>query len=292
MSLYGQIDVVVIGFGAAGAAAAFAAAGAGARVLALDRKSALPERGWGASARARSRSALRAAAREAGVEVRPLRAAHELLMEADRVRGVGYATLPDGGTAATACRFLDAVSGSSSSGAARAVARCADRLRPSDFLVEEVGCVSVVLAMDPRHWDFVGPAVWTATKSTPDMPPTPTDRRGGLHLVGPDEPRFGPTPELRVRLWCAENGTRLTPGQRCELRTDGATGAVRVGDAAPVPGLYAAVPAGRSRNSERGWRTEPTMGMRAGRHAADMALQDAPSGQLVQAARALSVSGH
>ncbi|MFC5746339.1 FAD-binding protein [Actinomadura rugatobispora] len=223
MPLPRNADVVVVGFGVAGAAAALAAARAGARVTVLDR--GVPTaRPLALSRSARSRRALRSglqrAALAAGVAVHPRCHVHELMMDAGRVCGVGYAAPPSDGGAATA--------------------------RLAETIVGEVGCSSVVLALDPRHWEFVGPAVWSAARASGDADgPPPTAR---------------PSPELAVRTWCAAREAGAAAASRqAELGFDAATGAVLMGAGLPVPGLYSAV-GGRA--------ADPAAGHRAGRGAA------------------------
>ncbi|MFJ3774589.1 hypothetical protein ACIPX0_23115 [Streptomyces sp. NPDC090075] len=277
MSLDGQVDVVVVGFGMVGAAAALAAASAGARVLALDRSGAR-ERRWSASPLARSRAAMRNAARVAGVEVRPLCRAHELVVEAGLVRGVGYASLPERELAAKVFRLLDRAGDWCARSVPRVLTAAGDAVWESGFRVEEVGCASVVLALDPCHWDFVGSATAAVIRSARlESDSSPTRRSRHLHLVG-DGAATPPTPELSARLWCAEPG--LTPGARGELRVDGATGAVWVGQELAVRGLYAAVPVGDAERACSAQRADdPSRGepgclsaLRAGRRAADAAL--------------------
>lgn len=268
MSLDGQVDVVVIGFGVAGAAAALAAADTGARVLALEQRSLVRKHWRGTSPRARSRSALRFAALAAGVQVRPLSRAHELLMDADNVRGVGYAALPERGSTSVVYRWLDQLSDRATHSGVPSLARIADRIWQSAFMVGEIACASVILALDPRHWDFVGPAMWTASRSAkaPETVSTAAPMRH-LRLVAPEEGKVGPTPELSVRLWCAQSEAGVpTPGQRRELRVDEETGAVLIGDGVPVLGLYSAMP---TEGEGRGCGLALTAGTRAGRRAAD-----------------------
>lgn len=282
MSLDGwvdAVDVVIIGFGVAGAAAAVAAAGTGARVLVVDRRGAPCGRNWRRSPEARTQAALRAAARAAGVEVRAHRRAHELVMDGDRVRGVGYAAPSEHKAGAVAFRCLDRLDKSGSS-SARAFARAADRVWQSDFRIGEIGCASVVLALDPCHWDFVGPAMWAAARSARGpvgMPPV--SRR--LRVVGAEEtgaePKAEPTPELSARMWCAQRDATATV--RCdqrELRVDAATGAVLVGGEPGVLGLYSAVPADGGETSgsvsASAHGRAVAAGMRAGGEAAREAL--------------------
>ncbi|WP_241846986.1 hypothetical protein [Streptomyces sp. CB02414] len=126
----------------------------------------------------------------------------------------------------------------------------------------------MILALDPRHWDFVGPAMWTASRSVrvPETMPTAAPMRH-LRLVAPEEGEVGQTPELSARLWCAQSeAVVLTPGQRRELRVDEETGAVLIGDGAPVPGLYSAMP---TEGGGRGCGLALAAGTRAGLQAAD-----------------------
>jgi hypothetical protein len=290
MALNGQIDVVVIGFGVAGAAAALAGVDAGARVLVLESTGAPTGRGWKASRRARERAALRDAAREAGVEVRRFSRAHELVMEGDRVRGVGYAALPDGGTAAVTRRILVGLSDAAPRRAARAVARGLDRLAPSDFQVGEVACAAVVLAIHPRHWDFVGPGVWTATRWAAGSAMA-AGRPAHLYLVRPEEAGESPSPELNARLWCAPRTSGPTAEQRREVCTDEATGAVHVGDDIVVRGLYAAVPQQGFESTECAYDAMRAAGRRAGRQAAGMTAETLPRTHRGQGRRALTAGG-
>lgn len=137
---------------------------------------------------------LHAAAHAVGVEVLTGAVAHELAAVGGEVTGVGYA-LPDE--------------------------------------VADVSCSSVVLAVDARHWEFVGTAVWSITRAGQRV--SRPRRRSHLHLVE--------EPELTVRRWCAEHmgGPDAADGQTA-LHVDPA-GAVVTGDGQPVPGLFAAVPA-------------------------------------------------
>ncbi|MEV6162537.1 FAD-binding protein [Streptomyces sp. NPDC052052] len=261
-----EVDVVVIGFGVAGAAAALAAATGGARVLVLDRRSALTEHARRSSSGPSACAVLRSAARAAGVTVRGACRAHELVTDVRQVRGVGYAELSARRTTAAAYRCLDRL-GDLPMRSAPVFARAADRVWQSDFLVGEVACASVVLALDPGHWDFVGPAMWAAARSARrEAGPGPATRR--LRVVGPGE-TAPPTPELSARLWCAQRDAAADQG---ELRVDDATGAVLVGGEPAVAGLYSAVPTGRPTAAPRGHRAVIAAGVRAGQGAADAAV--------------------
>lgn len=234
MSLYEHVDVVVIGFGAAGAAAALAAVDRQMRVVVVD-QGVPADRRIGRLRRGRTRagtSTLRAAVRAAGVEVRPRCRVHELVMDAGTVRGVGYATLPPRGFATTGHDWLRRMSGLAPSPVAPMLTRAAESLWPSDVLVGEIACSAVVLALDPRHWEFVGPATWSAAWASRlgDRPAPAGAERAGVR----------PTPELEVRQWCASRDPRGAVPQS-ELRVDDVTGAVLVDDGLPVPGLYSAV---------------------------------------------------
>ncbi|RAY16996.1 hypothetical protein DPM19_02190 [Actinomadura craniellae] len=267
MSLNGRVDVVVIGFGVAGAAAALAAAAADARVLVLD-QGVPAERRLLASRAARSRDALRtglrAAALAAGVEVRAQFRVHELVVDAGQVSGVGYATLPPRGIAAAGHRWLQRAGDRAPAGIAPVLTRAADAVWQSVLVVGEVGCSSVVLALDPRHWEFVGPAMWTAARTglgggVPAAPAWPRP----LRAVPATETGAGPTPELAVRTWCAARETpAFTAAGQTELRVDETTGAVLVGDDQPVPGLYSAVQPHRA-----GADSEPGAVLAAGKRA-------------------------
>jgi hypothetical protein len=198
---------------------------------------------------------------------------HELVVGADQVGGIGYAALPERGATAVAYRWLDRLSDGAAHSVARALARVADRIWQSGFLVGEITCASVVLALDPRHWDFVGPAMWSATRSRKE---TGTSSSAGsprhLRLLAPEEAEVGPSPELSARLWCAgREAVALAPGQRRELRVDDATGAVLIGAEPTVSGLYSAVPTGRSTSTESDCGGALIAGTRAGRQAADSA---------------------
>lgn len=236
MSLNSHVDVVIVGFGVLGAAAALITAETGARVLALDRNVRTGHRPLSSRA-ARSRDALRAelraAAVDAGVEVRAQCRVHELAVAAGRVVGVGYATLPAEGRAAARYRRLQAMSDRAPARLAPALARAADAVWPSVFRVEEVGCSTVVLALHPRHWEFVGTAVWAAAHARRRAQSVPAEAR-------PAEAR--PTPELAVRMWCATHEP-VAPGmdRQGELCVDEGTGRVLVGGGHAVAGLFSAV---------------------------------------------------
>jgi hypothetical protein len=260
-----EVDVVVIGFGVAGAAAALAAATGGARVLALDRRSSLTEHARQTLSHHGARAVMRSAARTAGVTVRAACRAHELVTDVRQVRGVGYAELATRRTTVAAYRCLDRLSDRPSRSAA-VFARAADRLWLSDFRVGEVSCAAVVLALAPRYWDFLGPAVWAAARSAGRTARPGPARR--LRVVGPGE-TAAPTPELSARLWCAEQDAT---GDHSELRVDGVSGAVLVGGETAVAGLYSAVPAGGPAQAPCGYRAVIAAGVRAGQAAADAAV--------------------
>lgn len=237
MSLDGHADVVVIGFGVAGAAAALAAADCHRRVLVLD-QSVPTDRRFGRSrsdrARASLRARLRAKARAAGVEVHAQCRVHELVVDAGRVSGVGFATLPSQGVATTGHRWLQKTSALAPASAASLLTRAAEAMWRSRFRVGEISCSSVVLALDPRHWEFVGPAMWSAAPAPAGARPPVT-----VPVAGADA---SPSPELTVRRWCAScAATPLVPEHQQELEVDESTGAVMLADGRTLPGLYSAV---------------------------------------------------
>ena len=251
-------DVVVVGFGVAGAAAAVEAARAGARVLVLDRRAVVVRPGAraagtvdgaaGAPVRVRRRSrprtavpplsALRAEALAAGVEVRRQAAVHELVVEAGRVTGVGYAAIDVLTPAGARYWWLDRLSRWTprlSAGLTRTLRRTAEALWHDASEVGTVSASAVVLGTDQAHWDFVGPAVWATSLSGPAAA-----RRRRLSLVADEAPAA--SPELVARAWCArEAGAGPAVDVHAELGVDRATGQVRVGEGDPVPGLFAAV---------------------------------------------------
>jgi glycine/D-amino acid oxidase-like deaminating enzyme len=234
-------DVVVLGLGRAGAAAARVAARAGARVLVLER------RGIGAAARARAR-----AVTAAGAEVRPRSSAHEVLVEAGQVRGVGYLTggrRGGPGLSGLLGRGLERVAEVLPSRPAAVLHRAAERLTADGAVARSVTCRAVVLGMGPSHWGFVGAAVWAASAAhAARMATNGTTRaasRSRRLAVVPDTAAGAVTPELSVRRWCAarEGGPAAIQEQQ-ELQVDRRTGEITVGGAWSVPGLYAAVAAG------------------------------------------------
>jgi hypothetical protein len=233
-----DVDVVVIGFGIAGATAALSAADAGARVLALDQR--VPDR-RGEAGR------LRAAALAAGVSLRAPHRVHELLTEGGRVCGVGYAALPPGGLAARAHRFLRWAgdrTGLASPG------RAADSLWAARFVVGEVRCPAVILAIDPRHWDFVGAATWSAARVA-----SRGEAGGTPGWLGEPVTSLAaqPTPELAARRWLARRAGDQAAAHCGELLVDGLTGAVLVTAGQVVAGLYAAVPSAARAASRAGF---------------------------------------
>ncbi|MBE1536876.1 hypothetical protein [Actinomadura algeriensis] len=242
MSLNSHVDVVIIGFGVLGAAAALVTAGTGARVLALDRNVRTGHRPFSSrTARSRDdlRAELRAAALDAGVEVRTQCRVHELAVDAGRVVGVGYATLPAEGRSAARYRRLQAMSDRAPARLAAALDRAADEVWPSVFRVDEVACSRVVLALHPRHWEFVGTAVWAAAQA----------RRGVRSPVSPEASpvRVGSTPELAVRRWCAAHDTaRGASGGHGALCVEESTGQVLLSGGHAVRGLLSAVRTNRA----------------------------------------------
>ncbi|PAK24547.1 hypothetical protein CJD44_21940 [Streptomyces sp. alain-838] len=270
MSLAGNVDVVVVGFGIAGATAAWEAARSGAGVLVLDGRSPLfRRRSWfGALDRSpapstaahRSRAAawasLRAArlqaqtaALAAGVRVRAPATVCELLVDGGCVTGVGYSALEPRSTAALthSCLNLtaDGLRKRGAGGLGRALTERADGVWERASVVESTACASVVLAIDPSGWEFVGPAVWASVRAAERglAQPHPWARaavpgtgRGGVDSLKPAGT------ELSVRLWCAsQSGGRRGVDGQAELRISRETGAVLTGDGHAVPGLYSAV---------------------------------------------------
>ncbi|MFJ3779733.1 FAD-binding protein [Streptomyces sp. NPDC090075] len=271
-----DVDVVVVGFGTAGAAAALAAAEEGARVAVLDR-TVRSRRRFAAARLVRSAPAgVRAAALAAGVELRPGCQVHELAVTAGEISGVGYSTLPATGTAARAHRWLRASERLAPAVVTPPLLRAADAVWRSAFLVGEVACSSVVLALAPRHWEFVGPAVWTAARTagrTGTAVPTPRSRR--LRTVPSMATAALPAAELPVRRWCAGQDASST-GQE-DLEVDEESGAVLIGERL-VPGLYSAVSLTDpgtvrfERAFAAGRRAGQGAAVAAGRHVGDVSL--------------------
>jgi hypothetical protein len=282
MPLDRDVDVVVVGFGLAGAVASLAAAEDGARVLVLD-QAVSARRRFAATCAGRfgheGLAGVRASALAAGVEVRTGCRVHELVVTAGEISGVGYATLPSRGVTAMAHRWLRASSSLVPAAVAPPLTRAADAVWRSAFLVGEVTCSSVVLALAPRHWEFVGPAVWTAVRAaertgkgtTTSMPSRP--RR--LRVVPPVAAAAPAMAELPVRRWCA--GQEASSACQEELRGDEETGAVLAGEQS-VPGLYSAVPVVASGTG--GPEGAFTAGQRAG-HGAAVAVGRAPGAALL-----------
>ncbi|GAB2827037.1 hypothetical protein GCM10022221_26500 [Actinocorallia aurea] len=238
MSLQADFDVVVVvGFGVVGATAALAAAKAEARVIVVEQDPLLARRRRGprsTGTRDALRARLRRAALSAGVEVRTQRRVHELMVDGDRVCGLGVAALPGRGPAASGHRWARRLAESAPERMAPALDRLAEEVWRSAFCIEEVPCASVILAVDPAHWEFVGTAMWKAAgRGGSD------GRRRRLAAV-PDT--VGSRRELDVRTWCAlhEASPEEAALQR-DLRVNEATGEVLDADDLPVPGLFSAV---------------------------------------------------
>ncbi|MEU9269067.1 hypothetical protein AB0E04_26940 [Streptomyces sp. NPDC048251] len=302
MSLAGNVDVVVIGFGIAGATAAVEAADAGARVLALDGRGALRPHSStlhmfdrppafpirlrrlprAAQARAHAaRAEARSAALAVGVRVRTSATVCELLVDGGRVSGVGYAALD--ASSATALRYsclnrvAERLQSSRPGSLGRALGERAEEVWERESAVESTTCSSVVLAIDPARWDFVGPAVWATVRAAErsDSGPETPARRANPSPVGGGSEFLNPAPtELTVRAWCA---TQSGGGTTDRLHIGRATGAVLTGDGHRVPGLYSAVPSERAGISVTDVETvdrKIATGRRAGR-AAGTSARDA-----------------
>jgi hypothetical protein len=245
MRLDGHVDVVVIGFGMNGVASAALAAQAGARVLLLDQGIPGKRKRPASSRAARSREALRTdlwrAARAAGVEVRAQCRVHELMVDGGKVCGVGYAMLPSGGIVPAGHRLLRTMSHRLPERFAPVAVRAADAVWRSTFRVGEVGCFRVVLALSPRHWEFVGPATWAAARGLDAGRPRATRSPRRLCAVVAADAGGRPTPELTVRAWCASRDAMAPAAATKELSVDEATGEVLVSENRRVRGLYTAV---------------------------------------------------
>ncbi|WP_228638384.1 FAD-binding protein [Microtetraspora sp. AC03309] len=269
MSLDEHVDVVVVGFGVSGAAAALAAAEADARVLVLDQRVPVEGRRVASGAdrsRDELRAGLRAAARAAGVEVRAQSRVHELVMDAGQVCGVGYATLPAGGAAAARHRWLQRVGDRVPAFAAPVLARAAETVWRAGFRVGEISCSSVVLALHPRHWEFVGPAMWAAARVGSGAGVSmEAARRRRADTVPSTAVCVWSTPELTVRTWCALREPASSAAvQQAELHVDEMTGAVLVSEGRPVPGLYSAIRTRHTGPSDQRTCAEVIVGRRAG----------------------------
>ncbi|MVZ99796.1 FAD-binding protein [Actinomadura sp. LD22] len=238
----GLVDVVVIGSGMSGLASAVVSAKAGARVLLLDQD--VPVRRRLVSSRAdRSREALRAglwrAVHSVGVQVQVHCRAHELVMDGGKVTGVGYAMLPSRGVASTGYRLLRRMNARLPERFGSVLDRAADSVWRSSFDVGEVGCLRVVLAMDPRHWEFVGPAAWAVARGLGDGAQARPENLRRLRAIDPAA-GGGRTPELAVREWCASRDAAASASLLEELSVDETTGAVVVREGWRVRGLYTA----------------------------------------------------
>ncbi|GAA2120849.1 FAD-binding protein [Actinomadura napierensis] len=239
----GRVDVVVIGSGMSGLASAVVSAKAGARVLLLDQD--VPVRRRLISSRAdRSREALRAglwrAVQAVGVQVQVHCRAHELVMDGGKVSGVGYAMLPSRGAASTGYRLLRRMNAKVPERFGSVLDRAADSVWRSAFDVGEVGCLRVVLAMDPRHWEFVGPAAWAAARGLDAGAQAQPENLRRLRAIGPADGDGRRTPELAVREWCASHDAAASASLLEELSVDKTTGAVVVSEGWRVRGLYTA----------------------------------------------------
>jgi hypothetical protein len=160
---------------------------------------------------------------------------------AGEVRGVGYSTLTAQRAAAWVHRSLRVPGRVAPWRVGDCLARTAESVWCSASSVHQVGCSTVVLALDPRYWEFVGPAVWAAARTADRAPAkrlAPPRARAVRSVAEPA--RSAPAqPELSVRRWCAAQES--VPDRREELRVDDATRSVLVGPRR-VPGLLSAVP--------------------------------------------------
>lgn len=260
-----DVDVVVVGYGFSGAAVAIEAASAGARVLALSRGRVEAER--------------ESVARAAGIEVRAGSIVHELVVEGGRVTGVGY-TLPVASAAAFGGdAYPDGSNRRTPAGADPDGSAGAPMAMWSEAtIVEAATCSSVVLALDARHWGFVGSAVWSAVRAREAMlPASRLCKSTQLALVVPESagPQSqDPEPELVVRQWCARNEAgRFAAASQRALCVDEGTGVVMVGGNQRIPGLYSVVSA-RPRSERRDPASVVATARRVGRAVARRSAAD------------------